>query len=77
MHHRGKAYERDPYHDILLHCDVHKGERPSVDKDVAYSEETGLDEMMEPDFSRYLSVRVIKISSPLQHRGGERTFVMC
>jgi hypothetical protein len=43
--------QRGPHHDILLHCDVYEGERSSVDKDVAYSEETGLEEVIQPDIS--------------------------
>ena len=48
--------QRDPHHDILLHCDVYEGERSSVDKDVAYSEETGLKEVTQPDLSRRRSM---------------------
>ena len=47
-----KLRQRDPHHDILLHCDVYESERASVDEDVAYSEETGLNEVTQFDLSR-------------------------
>jgi len=37
--------QKDPHHNILLHCDVCEGEGSSVDEDVTHSEEAGLDEV--------------------------------
>ena len=47
----GGEFQRDPHHDVLLHCDVCEGERSSVDQNVAYAKEAGLEEITQPDIS--------------------------